>query len=551
MAHFSEMDFLFNNIAAVTDKIKNSAGYVAGELDKSGKNSIFSTSNDSTKYFVYKGPWGKSTKLPADAKHVDDNNIPKEKDSGNKNTNEIRNYTKNTIYNKDRKNNPYVDLINDFNGEKSAKSLTIRPSDLAYLRELGVHPINRMVILRRFGDGTAVPEKLDELDTQPISVVVGWLKPDENFGEIAFNESWTTTNNRLDELIGKIVKENFAKDSKLKSIMPVPSFARGLLFSLLKQAGFGGEDSPWDWDNIPIGDPNVLMEGPYRDPNNQNLKSSFNFTLDTTYEQKFIGDVDPGAAMIDIIDNLLKMGTSNMKYWLNGESGIMKDAKTTIMTKGGDDLNYWYNLLTETTKAFFKVIHKTISNIGNYLSDVFNGKISLEDTKELLVTGLQTILTSTIAKYRWELKGSLELMTGRDSVTPWFLTIGNPYSPWLASNHITVTNVKIETSNEVGFNDMPMWLKVTIACNQSRNLGRNEIIRMFNNSYLREYSNSGDYKRKHNDKPSGVDDNNPVDNNSGSNGTKSSDEHKQEPPPKNNYGSAQQLPDWLKNQYYG
>ncbi len=43
-----------------------------------------------------------------------------------------------------------------------------------------------MVILRRFQEGQAVPEKLDELNSQPISTVIGWLKEDENFGSYSF-----------------------------------------------------------------------------------------------------------------------------------------------------------------------------------------------------------------------------------------------------------------------------------------------------------------------------------------------------------------------------
>jgi hypothetical protein len=66
-----------------------------------------------------------------------------------------------------------------------------------------------MVILRRFEDGMAIPEKLDLLNTPPLSVVVGWLKPDDTFGAVEFNESWTTTKQRIDEMLGKIIKENF------------------------------------------------------------------------------------------------------------------------------------------------------------------------------------------------------------------------------------------------------------------------------------------------------------------------------------------------------
>ncbi len=478
------MEFLFlssppNGQSDTRTQATRDIGSIVGYNQRSiySKGSI----DDTNYYYVFKGPWGGPNNKRLTGQ--DSLGFPAERLTGNFGTSKIKNYTKSTIYqNENSNNNPYVDLINKFDGKNSSKSLTIKASDLAYLRKLGVYPINRMVVLRRFDNGQLVPEKLDELDSEPISTVIGWLKEDENFGKIEFNETWTQTQKRIDELLGDMIKENFTKGLGINSIMPVPGFAKGLLFGLMRQMGLvGDQDSPWDWNSIPIGDPNVLQEGPYRDPSVQNLKSSMQYSFETIYEQKFIGDVDPGAAMIDIIDNLLKMGTSDMKYWLNNDSKIIQDAKKGY---GGEDLNFWWKFVLGVIDNLVTVIADTIKGIS--FSSIFS-----EDGLDVLLGFLNSVMTATVAKYRWELKGSLELMTGRDSTTPWYLTIGNPYSPWLATNHIIVDKVEIETSNEVGFNDMPMWLKVTINATQSRNLGRNEIIKMFNNSFLREYSKYG------------------------------------------------------------
>jgi hypothetical protein len=102
---------------------------------------------------------------------------------------------------------------------------------------------------------------------------------------------------------------------------------------------------------------------------------------------------------------------------------------------------------------------------------------------------LQSILASTVSIWRFEIRGSIELMTGgKDSSTPWYLTIGNPYSPWLATNHIIVKSVTLDTSTEMGFNDQPQWLKATFSCLFSRSLGKQELMRMFNNSFRRSYN---------------------------------------------------------------
>ena len=82
------------------------------------------------------------------------------------------------------------------------------------------------------------------------------------------------------------------------------------------------------------------------------------------------------------------------------------------------------------------------------------------------------------------------MVGGKISSTPWYLTLGNPYSPWFASNHIIVSTCSIETSNEMGFNDQPQRLKATFGCRFSRPLGKQELMRMFNNTYRRNYSST-------------------------------------------------------------
>ena len=99
---------------------------------------------------------------------------------------------------------------------------------------------------------------------------------------------------------------------------------------------------------------------------------------------------------------------------------------------------------------------------------------------------IQSILASTVAKWRWALKGSLALMTGENS-TPWHLTIGNPYSPFVSLGNVVVDNVELVFNNEFAFNDMPTLLKVKVTVRLGRSLGSQEIFQMFNNGYNRTY----------------------------------------------------------------
>ena len=543
--HYSEMDFLFSSptnkekVIRETDNLRN-------------EYSIFDT--DGSKYVVYKS-----------------------KDGSGAGTNNIKAFLKTSVYkNEDKSINPYIQLLNDFGETEGAPGagLRIKAADLVYLRELGVYPINRMAILRRFPEGCFVPEDLNEMKIEPISTVVGWIKPSDNFTKIDFNETWTTTDRRFDQVLSDIIKKAMGGNEGTP-LVPIPDFAQGMLFELYKRADLldrsnvdetvdetyenfnavknntnAGKPTTWGLNNIPIGDPNVLHQGPFRDPENQNIQSEFEFTLETTYEQKLLGDIDPGSAMLDILDNLYTMGTSNMKFYWGDNAPAISKARTAASGKG-NNLNAWWDMVADVLKGFWKVItdlfietyetlrsnlkdavdttakteneSKTTSDEKQKQQNIISNKDATAEEKtaaeeklktlekdginnkieaakndidkkvnnaiKALEPILQSILTSTISINRFKLRGSLELMVGgKMSSTPWYLTLGNPYSPWFATNHIIVYKATVETSNEMGFNDQPQRLTATFNCKFSRPLGKQELMRMFNNTFRRTYS---------------------------------------------------------------
>jgi len=565
MAHYSEMDFLFDsetNRNSITQQLNNTS--------VGNTHSIFNS-----KYTVYK----KNDKSVLVA-----------------GTNKIKAYTQENIYNNENNSiNPYVKILKDptFNtlAPKPGAGLRLKPSYFAYLRDLGVYPINRMAILRRYPEGVFVPENLGLMNAEPVSTIIGWIKQDDNFGTINFNETWGITNKRFDEKIADIVKKVTKVD--IANIIPIPSFAQGMLFEIYKKMGLTGagvneeadNGSPnyWGLNNIPIGDPNVLKEGPFRDPETQNIKSSFSFELITVYEQKLVGEVDPGSAMLDILDNIYAMGTSNMSFYWSDSSKIMQKAKGAV-DKRGNNLSEWWDLVVTITESFWETLKTLFTEFTTEATVAAKTLLTTESTKDkktqaeneaatkksqenrakyvgwkdnassnrnkykkgtpdylkwdkkynddveaikkidnegktdplsaakqsvetnsatakvaasslltkIVGEGLkiiQKILTSTVAIHRFELRGSIELMTGgQDSAAPWHLTIGNPYSPWLNTSHIIVKTCSVETSNEMGFNDMPQRLTAKFQCEFSRSLGKQELMRMFNNTYRREYS---------------------------------------------------------------
>ena len=431
-----------------------------------------------------------------------------------KNTKSVKNYYKETVYKSsgDGQNenlNPYLKLIRDFE-DPAFRGMIFRPADFTYLTDLGVYPTNRLWVLRRFNEGVVVPDNLQLTKQVPISTVVGWVKPeDESFFSMSFNEEWTTINERVDQVLTKILEKEFG--FKAASAISLPGWSQGLLFGFLNEMGL----TDFDYTNIPMGDPAVLQEAATRakdaNPGYGN-KSNMSLTLTTSYEQKFIGSIDPGNAMLDIVNNLLRMGTRNTKFVFGGDgenSPILKSLRNAA--KLGNDVDAWWEFIMEIIKAFTTAIGNIAADIKKQFSEYETpqpkapGKGEKVPPKGSETVGalekslgkfgeaignsilLKSVLASTVAKWRYALIGSIALMDGSNS-TPWHLTMGNPYSPFVSFGNIVVKSINLKFNNEFSFNDIPTKLDVEIQVQLGRNIGAQEIFQMFNKGYQRTYT---------------------------------------------------------------
>lgn len=504
-------------------------------------------------------------------------------------------YINETVYDKDRLGkDSYVSLIDYFNGEGNDNkhgpvSMTLTAADFAYLKDIGVHPINKLVILRRYRDGVVVPNNLSLFKERPISTVIGWVKSDETTKDLFtlnFGERWIDTTETLDKVLMRILKEQFPFLNP-GALFPIPSWSQGFLFGFLKQMGL----TKFDGNNVPTGDPNVLRQSKMREVESQSLETSMSITLETSYEQKYIDGIDPGLAFQDIIANLVRCGTSDMKFILDSSSEAFQKFFGTVLMGGDKDrVSAWVSvgqslitafmdavksIFTDATSAYnqmsttnqqnidvaiksneaqkkkneadkeaatkadeaeiaklqtenaylkttrakdnhrlldqeirniarIEILKKQIANRNNPpaaakldaatqaatqgTTDVLaNTNAGFATISSALNAFGNTILAGSVYRYRWPLIGSIGLMSGL-STTPWHLTIGNPFSPILCLSNIYASKVDLKFSNELGFNDMPKRVDVTISMELARPLGGQEINRMFNNQYGRVYS---------------------------------------------------------------
>ncbi len=430
-------------------------------------------------------------------------------------TNSIKNYYKDTIYKFSghpiSDANPYLKLIKDFESP-TFNAMRFQASDFSYLTNLGVYPINRMWTLRRFTDASVVPNNLQNWgsDKKPefaTETMVGWIDPEnETFFNIGFSEKWMKVTERVDQMLMKILEQEFGLKG---SVISLPGWSQGLLFGFLKNMGI----TNFDENDIPMGKPEVLQEAAARagdgNPGYGN-ESTFSMTLKTSYEQKFIGDIDPGSAMLDIIEKCTYMGTRDTRYVFGGTdpNGVISSLRKASNGTNADD---WWAFIKTVVDAFMNAITETFEALGlsetepakevvtetkDANGNVIKGSTSGEAKKKLTdslnflkSTGDKTfdsIIASTLGKWRYALVGSIALMTGENS-TPWHLTIGNPYSPFISLGNIIVKSVDLKFNNELAYNDMPTRLDVEVSVELGRNLGAQEIFQMFNNGYIRRY----------------------------------------------------------------
>lgn len=488
---YDEMRFLFS----VDSNIKN-------KYNSSDSNKVVNAANPAQS-IVYNNEWNEKDKKF----NVNQYTI---------NKGDVKNYIKSDV-NKPytaNNNNPYLDLLAYTNDPNTSKALKLKSTDFAYLRDIGVLPINRLMILRRYPEGVVVPVDLQDplISTiEPMATIIGWVKKDTNLLNFSFNETWKVqgSGDMLHLMLAKIIKDEFGVE--IDKIIPIPGWGLGFMFGILNQMGL----TKFNKTNVPIGNPNLLKEAITRPHEEFGLESNFTFELETVYEQKYISGVDPTVSMLDVLNNLLIMGTSDTEFLGLKGSKILQALRSANEnpTNGAG----WAYLIGMVSTAFMSALKSAITQVGtdikalltptqdqktptsqdNASTDKSTQNVDKSQTKATENLGLfqkalnstitQSILASTLARYKWPLRGSISMFTG-DATTPWHLTIGNPYAPVLSMNNIWVTSVSVTLGKDMAYNDIPRTVEVKVSMKQGRNLGKQEIFSFFGVNYKRKYT---------------------------------------------------------------
>jgi hypothetical protein len=378
----------------------------------------------------------------------------------------------------------------------------IKPTDLAFLKYLGVYPNNRMVVVRRFTGPSEdnIFTKSQGGEVGALAMVISWIKEDTDFLTMDFGEEWEEAEASFIGILNSL-GEDFGRKSGVGlgdmagaagGALPLPGFTEVMTREILAKLGIMNQDDAV----LPIGNPNLIKQAKARktigyDQAGSGLNTSIAFKIEAEYELKFISGLDPSTVWMDLIGNFTRFGTSKsdtfglsksysqkMKKWINNPSLLIKELSSKLSSA-----------ISKAIDLFSKTINDTASDKPVEGSDSPE-ELAKQKTLSFL-NGLKNklgkFLQKVLQKYRVKAIGIINALSGLPS-TPWHVTIGNPIRPFFSAGDMYMENVTLTLGSQLSYNNLPTNLKLEFTLKNARPWGMQEIMAKFNAGYLRSIS---------------------------------------------------------------
>lgn len=462
----------------------NSYNTATGEGGNSGTRSIFSGGTGSIAPYANIGKTGTTT-------------------AGGMGFDEYKGVRRSTLHNNTVYDISLINIIEQLSGTQAE----LRPSDFAYLKDVGVYPNNRLMIARRFQSPQAdnIYKKAKGVSV-PMAIMISWKPQGEDFINISFGEEWQDAIADFKNVLDSLGEDFLGKDLGKRiggavAVVPLPGFTEQLQRTVLTKIGVFREGA--DNEPLPSGNPNLIKMAKRRktvasEAAGSGLKCSVSVTMICEWEQKFISGLDPTIVYQDILSRILTFATSNnYTYGLKGafEKTVnrwMEDPKTIVT----DIVQFLKDGLEEAKKEIKKAIDgikvdQTAADKEKSAKDV-KDKIDktaltkqLEDFSGGLLDSLNKLVGKQLQKYKIEIEGIARALSGAPS-TPWHITIGNPLRPiFCAGDMYMEQDVKLTLGPTLAFNDLPSSIKAEFTLQNARPWGLQEIAAKFNSGSIR------------------------------------------------------------------
>lgn len=468
----------------------NSYNTATGEGGNSGTRSIFSGGTGSIAPYANIGKTGTTT-------------------AGGMGFDEYKGVRRSTLHNNTVYDISLINIIEQLSGTQAE----LRPSDFAYLKDVGVYPNNRLMIARRFQSPQAdnIYKKAKGVSV-PMAIMISWKPQGEDFINISFGESWEDAKADFKNVLDSLGEDFLGKDLGKRiggavAAVPLPGFTEQLQRVVLTKIGVFREGA--DNEPLPSGNPNLIKEAKRRktvasEAAGSGLKCSVSVTMICEWEQKFISGLDPTIVYQDILSRILTFATSNnytyglsdtfrvtLDRWMEDPSQIVKDMVTYIkegVLAAKDEL---MSAITEPN-GDKKTKDNTTKNTKEETAKEKKDKLSKKDIENQLgdfvnniTNSLNNLVGKQLQKYKIEIEGIARALTGAPS-TPWHITIGNPLRPiFCAGDMYMEQDVKLTLGPTLAFNDLPSSIKAEFTLQNARPWGLQEIAAKFNSGSIR------------------------------------------------------------------
>lgn len=190
------------------------------------------------------------------------------------------------------------------------------------------------------------------------------------------------------------------------------------------------------------------------------FKHSLNLIFE--YVARPIGGINTKAVMLDILGNVLVCCSATAPFW-GGINRFMPSAaqgQTDPFLGGPAGRQAWLNA---NPQQFLGAVMQQFSKIYDNIKGIFDQILGnpIEGLKKLANDGAKDFMKYATTDGRTMIQGMRSLLTG-EPVGEWHLTIGAPHNPMMMIGNLICTNCKIEFGDQLGPDDFPMELKVTV-----------------------------------------------------------------------------------------
>jgi hypothetical protein len=202
-----------------------------------------------------------------------------------------------------------------------------------------------------------------------------------------------------------------------------------------------------------FGNPNVISSTHARptanDPSADGLATDITFEVNAAYEYRYINGIDSATAMLDIMANIIRMGTSDSVFQIN--AGFATGVKSTFdMLQSGKitaAIKVMVSALIDVLKTAFNAVVNFIKGTAEAFSKSMGEGISY------VINTLGALWFEQIfAEKRAAIYAAVAASTGAPA-GHWHVMVGNPKKPIISCGDLVIQGVTIEFDNQLTYDD--------------------------------------------------------------------------------------------------